>query len=68
MATKAEAWSRFEAWLAAMRPGDGTTVAQAVVETGMSPESVQVVFDALARADLFERHGDCFLRVPVRAA
>jgi hypothetical protein len=65
--TNARAWTSFEACLASMRPGDVITVDEAVTRTGMITESVRVVLDALANADLFEQHGRYFVRVTIRA-
>jgi hypothetical protein len=67
MSTTANAieWARFEAMLDAMHAGDVTTVRQAVDKTGLDAESAELVLDALVRADLFEQHGDQFLRVSV---
>ncbi len=59
----AHSWNRFQAMLVAMSPGDVITVENAAVKTAMAPESVQVVLETLSRADLFERHGDQFVRV-----
>ena len=61
----AKAWTRFEALLDTMHAGDVTTVREAVDKTGIGVESAQLVLDALVRADLFEQHGDQFLRVSV---
>jgi hypothetical protein len=59
----AESWAKFEQLLAAMCPGDVITAEEAVYETGMLSESVQLVLEVLARADLFEQHGEHFMRI-----
>jgi hypothetical protein len=46
-----------------MRAGDVVTVDRIVAETGMGVESATLVLDSLVRADLFERHGEQFIRV-----
>jgi hypothetical protein len=58
-----DSWRRFESMIAAMSPGDVITVNEAVYETDMDAESVQVVLDVLTRADLFEHHGEQFMRL-----
>lgn len=59
----AEAWARFESLIDAMQSGDRLTVAEAVYETGITRASAQLMLDALTRAELFEQHGDGFVRV-----
>jgi hypothetical protein len=61
--TNREAWGRLESMLTAMHIGDVSTVDEVVAETGIAVESVEVVLDVLARAHLFERHGQNFARV-----
>ena len=61
----AKAWAQFEAMLDAMHAGDLTTVREAVDKTGIGVESAELVLDALVRADLFEQHGDQFVRLNV---
>ena len=58
-----ETWARLETKLGAMRAGDVITVDRIVAETGMGAESAEVVLDSLVRADLFERHGEQFMRI-----
>jgi DNA-binding IclR family transcriptional regulator len=62
------AWASFKDYLASLRPGDVTTVEEAVRRTGMAPASVRAVLDALTRAELFEQHGTHFVRIEVHAA
>jgi DNA-binding IclR family transcriptional regulator len=64
-AANTQEWARFEAMLDAMRTGDVTTVRAIVDKTGIGAESAELVLEALVRADLFEQHGDQFLRVSV---
>ena len=64
-AANTQEWARFEAMLDAMRTGDTTTVRAIVDKTGIGAESAELVLEALVRADLFEQHGDQFLRVSV---
>ena len=61
--TNRDAWGRLESMLTAMHTGDAITVDEVVAETGIAVESVEVVLDVLARAHLFERHGQHFARV-----
>jgi hypothetical protein len=61
--TDREAWARLEAMLTAMHTGAVITVDEVVAETGIAVESVEVVLEALARAHLFQRHGQHFMRV-----
>jgi hypothetical protein len=60
-----KAWARLEATLDAMHAGDVITVHEAVDKTGIGVQSAELVLDALVRADLFEQHGDRFVRVSV---
>ena len=64
-AANTQEWARVEAMLDAMRTGDVTTVRAIVDKTGIGAESAELVLEALVRADLFEQHGDQFLRVSV---
>jgi hypothetical protein len=59
----AASWARFEHLIDAMCPGDVVTVDEAVHETEMVAESVQLVLEALTRAELFEKHGEHFMRL-----
>jgi len=58
-----ETWARLETRLGAMRAGDVITLDRIVAETGMGAESAELVLDSLVRADLFERHGEQFMRI-----
>jgi hypothetical protein len=58
-----ETWTRLETRLGAMRAGDVITLDRIVAETGMGAESAELVLDSLVRADLFERHGEQFMRI-----
>ena len=56
-------WTRLETRLGSMRAGDVITVDRIVAETGMGAESAELVLESLVRADLFERHGEQFMRI-----
>ena len=43
-------------------PGQTVTVDDIVAETGLSPETTRMVLDGLAKAGLFERRDDQFIR------
>ena len=60
--TNPDVWTRLEALLSAMHTGDVITVGQ-VADTGIGVEAAAVVLDGLVRADLFEQHGQHYLRV-----
>ena len=48
-------WNRLEATLITIKPGDTITVDSLVTETGLLPETVETVLNALTKAELFER-------------
>ena len=55
-------WTRLEAYLASLRPGDVITVNDTIEKTDLAPETVHIVLSALTKANLFERSGDRFTR------
>jgi predicted transcriptional regulator of viral defense system len=48
-------WDRLNDLLVAIKPGDMITPDNLVGQTGLSPEMVRTVLEALTRAGLFER-------------
>jgi len=48
-------WDRLNDILLNFKPGDVVTPDDIVTETGLSPEMVRTVLEALTRAELFER-------------
>jgi DNA-binding MarR family transcriptional regulator len=58
----AQSWTRLEAYLASLHPGDVITINDTIEHTDLAPETVHIVLAALTKADLFERHGDRFTR------
>jgi hypothetical protein len=55
-------WSRLEVFLTGLRPGDVITVSGTVELTDLAADTIRVVLDALTRANLFDQHGDRFIR------
>jgi hypothetical protein len=51
-------WTRLEAMLTEMRPGDAISVDAAVAETGLLPEIVVTVLVDLERVELFKRQDE----------
>jgi DNA-binding GntR family transcriptional regulator len=49
------AWDRLNDTLLTFKPGDTVAPDDLVTRTGLSPEMVRMVLEALARAELFER-------------
>jgi hypothetical protein len=64
----AASWLRLKAFLAGLRPGDVITARHTVEHTHVAPESVDVVLSALTRANLFEQHGEYFVRCQIDLA
>ena len=60
--SNAHSWTRLEAYLASLRPGDVITVNDTIEKTDLAPETVHIVLSALTKANLFERSGDRFTR------
>jgi len=60
--SNAQSWTRLEAYLAGLRPGDVITVNETIEKTDLAPETVHIVLAALTKANLFERSGDRFTR------
>ena len=60
--SSASPWERLQAVLLALTPNDTITVDRVVEETGLSPETVATVLEALEKAGLFERSGTVFVR------
>jgi DNA-binding MarR family transcriptional regulator len=58
----AQSWTRLEAYLASLHPGDVITVNDTIENTDLAPETVHIVLAALTKANLFERSGDRFTR------
>jgi DNA-binding IclR family transcriptional regulator len=57
-----QSWTRLEAYLASLHPGDVITVNDTIENTDLAPETVHIVLAALTKANLFERNGDRFTR------
>jgi hypothetical protein len=66
--TDTASWLRLKAFLAGLRPGDVITARHTVEYTCVAPESVDVVLNALTRANLFEQHGEYFVRCQIDLA
>ena len=48
-------WDRLNDILLTFKPGDTITANDLVTQTGLSPEMIRTVLEALTRAELFER-------------
>ena len=48
-------WDRLHDILLHIKPGDTITPEQLVTQTGLSPEMVRTVLEALTRAELFQK-------------
>jgi hypothetical protein len=48
--------------LFAIRPGERVTVAGLVADTGILPQTLQTILEALTRAELFEHANGVFTR------
>ena len=56
-------WDRLNDILLNFKPGDTITPADLVAQTGLSPDMVRTVLEALTRAELFERSdNEIFIR------
>ena len=66
--SNAESWTRLEAYLASLQPGDVITVNDTIENTDLAPETVHIVLSALTKANLFERSGDRFTRRAVMSS
>jgi DNA-binding MarR family transcriptional regulator len=62
LSRNAQSWTRLEAYLASLHPGDVITVNDTIENTDLSPETVHLVLAGLTKANLFERSGDRFTR------
>ena len=51
-------WTRLEAMLTALKPGDAVSVDQVIAATDLPRELVATVLSELARLDLFARRDD----------
>lgn len=51
-------WERMQNLLERLTPGDEVHVGEAVTETGLDRTTCEMVFDALARVDLYTRTSD----------
>ena len=60
--SSAPPWERLQTVLLALTPNETITVDRVVEETGLSPETVATVLEALEKAGLFERSGTVFVR------
>ena len=58
MQSHASAWDRLQAILLSLKPGETITVDQIVADTELTPETVRMILDGLAKAGLFERRGE----------
>ena len=55
-------WARLEQYLTSMRPGDVTTVVDAMGRTALESETVVMVLEALSRAELFDHRDEHYIR------
>jgi hypothetical protein len=56
-------WNRLENTLITIKPGETITVDSLATESGLLPETVEIVLNALTKAELFERKdGNVFVR------
>jgi hypothetical protein len=60
--TNRDGWLRLRFYLEDLRVGEVVTVENVTNETHLAAHSVDLVLRALARAGLFERRGDCYVR------
>ena len=60
--SSASPWERLQTVLLSLTPNETITVDRVVEETGLSPETVATVLEALEKAGLFERNGTAFVR------
>jgi len=57
------AWNRLEDTLITIKPGERITVDSLAMETGLLPDTVEIVLNALTKVELFERQdGKVFVR------
>ena len=50
-----DGWTRLEAVLTAMKPGETVSIDALVGETGLTPQTITTVLNELARIELFMR-------------
>lgn len=56
-------WHRLEDTLITIKPGETITVDSLAMETGLLPETIETVLNALTKVELFERQdGKVFVR------
>ena len=56
-------WTQLEDTLTRIKPGESISVDMLVIETGLRHEMIEAVLNALAKAELFQRHeGNVFVR------
>ena len=55
-------WDRLQKMLLGLEPDQTVTVDEIVAETELSPETVFMVLDGLAKAGLFVKRGEVFVR------
>ena len=55
-------WDRLQEILVALTPGQTITVEGVAADTGLSPDTTRMILDGLAKAGLFERRDDVFVR------
>jgi hypothetical protein len=56
-------WAQLEDTLTRIKPGEAISVDMLVIETGLRPETIEAVLNALTKAELFERReGNVFVR------
>ena len=60
--SSASPWERLQTVLLSLTPNETITVDRVVEETGLSPETVGTVLEALEKTGLFERNGTAFVR------
>jgi DNA-binding GntR family transcriptional regulator len=53
--THGTSWDRLNDLLLGLKPGDSVTPEDLIAATGLSPETVRTVLEALTRAGLFEK-------------
>ena len=56
-------WTQLEDTLTRIKPGEAISVDMLVIETGLKPEMIEAVLNALTKAELFQRReGNVFIR------
>ena len=58
MQSRASGWDRLQAILLRLKPGETITMDQIVADTELTPETVRMILEGLAKAGLFERRSE----------